>query len=205
LVPYLVWVTFAGYLNYSIWELNKNLSDNVTSCTKEAKRCPDGSYVGRVAPSCQFATCPNISQIDTSNWKSFRDTKTGLSFRYPGELDTTYIHALDWPPAFQILEQPFSCNEAGLETARAGRTEGHVIDGQVYCVTKISEGAAGSIYTQNAYAFPKGNRVVVFNFSLRSVQCANYDDPQKSACQTEQASFDLNNLIHQIATSLILP
>jgi outer membrane protein OmpA-like peptidoglycan-associated protein len=30
----------------------------VTACTKEAKVCPDGSAVGRVAPSCEFAPCP---------------------------------------------------------------------------------------------------------------------------------------------------
>lgn len=28
------------------------------ACTMEAKMCPDGSYVGRVGPSCQFAACP---------------------------------------------------------------------------------------------------------------------------------------------------
>lgn len=27
-------------------------------CTMDAKICPDGSSVGRVAPSCNFAPCP---------------------------------------------------------------------------------------------------------------------------------------------------
>jgi len=27
-------------------------------CTMDAKECPDGSYVGRVGPSCEFAPCP---------------------------------------------------------------------------------------------------------------------------------------------------
>lgn len=27
-------------------------------CTMEAKICPDGSAVGRVAPNCEFAACP---------------------------------------------------------------------------------------------------------------------------------------------------
>lgn len=27
-------------------------------CTMDAKICPDGSYVGRVAPDCEFAPCP---------------------------------------------------------------------------------------------------------------------------------------------------
>lgn len=28
------------------------------ACTDDAKQCPDGSYVNRVAPSCDFAACP---------------------------------------------------------------------------------------------------------------------------------------------------
>lgn len=27
-------------------------------CTMEAKMCPDGSYVGRTGPNCEFAECP---------------------------------------------------------------------------------------------------------------------------------------------------
>jgi hypothetical protein len=27
-------------------------------CTQEAKQCPDGSYVGRTGPKCEFAPCP---------------------------------------------------------------------------------------------------------------------------------------------------
>ncbi|MEQ1558299.1 MAG: hypothetical protein ABL933_05090 [Methyloglobulus sp.] len=26
-------------------------------CTQDVKRCPNGSFVGRIAPSCQFAAC----------------------------------------------------------------------------------------------------------------------------------------------------
>lgn len=27
-------------------------------CTQEAKACPDGSYVGRTGPNCEFSACP---------------------------------------------------------------------------------------------------------------------------------------------------
>lgn len=30
------------------------------ACTMEAKMCPDGSYVGRIGPSCEFAACPAV-------------------------------------------------------------------------------------------------------------------------------------------------
>lgn len=28
------------------------------ACTMDAKQCPDGSYVGRSGPQCEFAPCP---------------------------------------------------------------------------------------------------------------------------------------------------
>jgi hypothetical protein len=31
---------------------------NGIACTMEAMMCPDGSYVGRQGPSCEFAPCP---------------------------------------------------------------------------------------------------------------------------------------------------
>ena len=35
------------------------------ACTMEAKECPDGSYVGRTGPNCEFAACP-ISGEETA-------------------------------------------------------------------------------------------------------------------------------------------
>ena len=28
------------------------------ACTADAKLCPDGSYVGRTGPNCEFSPCP---------------------------------------------------------------------------------------------------------------------------------------------------
>ncbi len=33
-------------------------TDRKIFCTQEAKLCPDGSYVGRTGPKCEFAACP---------------------------------------------------------------------------------------------------------------------------------------------------
>lgn len=35
--------------------------DSQVVCTQDAKQCPDGSYVGRSGPNCEFAACPEIS------------------------------------------------------------------------------------------------------------------------------------------------
>ncbi len=36
------------------------------ACTLEAKLCPDGSYVGRVGPNCEFAACPAATATSTA-------------------------------------------------------------------------------------------------------------------------------------------
>lgn len=36
-----------------------NAEEPVVACAMDAKMCPDGSYVGRVGPRCEFASCPN--------------------------------------------------------------------------------------------------------------------------------------------------
>ena len=35
-------------------------ADNGVACTADAMRCPDGSYVGRTGPNCEFV-CPTIA------------------------------------------------------------------------------------------------------------------------------------------------
>lgn len=61
LIPYILWVSFAVYLNFSIWQLNAAAQPpEPIFCTQDAKLCPDGSYVSRVAPKCDFAPCPKI-------------------------------------------------------------------------------------------------------------------------------------------------
>lgn len=35
------------------------------ACTMDAKACPDGSYVGRTGPNCEFAPCPTVKPVET--------------------------------------------------------------------------------------------------------------------------------------------
>lgn len=41
-------------------EIPDDLPDEPVACTMDAKMCPDGSFVGRVAPNCNFAPCPKV-------------------------------------------------------------------------------------------------------------------------------------------------
>jgi hypothetical protein len=38
------------------------VSGGIKACTMEAKLCPDGSYVGRTGPNCEFSACPGSGE-----------------------------------------------------------------------------------------------------------------------------------------------
>ncbi|MDD4531258.1 MAG: hypothetical protein PHH21_00955 [Candidatus Pacebacteria bacterium] len=48
-------IIVASMSGFLIW---KNLNQRTVMCTQEAKLCPDGSYVGRTGPKCEFKECP---------------------------------------------------------------------------------------------------------------------------------------------------
>lgn len=135
-------------------------------------------------------------------WKTTTNSQ-GITFGYPEQLSTTYISVADWPPIVTVTDGPFSCTEAGEEIARAGKTEKLMIDGREYCVTKVSEGAAGSIYTQYSYITPTGNNNAVnLTFTLRFVRCINYDEAQKLQCEEERMTFDIDSVIDRIVKTI---
>lgn len=57
-------------------------NEGAVACTMDAKLCPDGSSVGRVAPNCEFALCPGEGD-DSLEMQSFTHTTLRFSFEYP--------------------------------------------------------------------------------------------------------------------------
>jgi tryptophan-rich sensory protein len=90
LVPYILWVTFAGYLNFSIWYLSNN-ANSITACTQEAKLCPDGSAVGRTGPNCEFAPCPSVTAGVV-----YANTQYRFSFTLPASWEGYSIVTSTW-------------------------------------------------------------------------------------------------------------
>ncbi len=150
----------------------------------------------------------NASSTATSTmagWIDSTDTARGISFKYPANLGTKYINLIDWPPQVAVINGPLSCTEAGTATSTAGVTKQQTINGRVYCVTTETQGAAGSIYYQYAYAsqMPDG-RVAILTFTAQYPQCVNYPEPKQTECKNEEASFDINPTIDQIFSTLQL-
>jgi len=146
----------------------------------------------------------NTAPITTTEWKTFSDEAMGITFQYPENFFTTYIDATDWPPVANIIDGPLACVDSGEETVQAGKTESKTINQHEYCITKVVEGAAGSTYTQYAYAREIQNKYIFLTFTLRAPQCVNYDDPKKSACIGEEATFDINSIIDGIFETIKL-
>jgi hypothetical protein len=120
---------------------------------------------------------------------------------YTTALDMTYITTPDavWPPAVVRAEKAFECVSGGNEVLENGKTVMKELLGEEYCVTTASEGAAGSVYTTYTYKTAIEKDVTASTeFTLRFVQCDNYDDPQKTDCKKEQLEFNPDNLAYAI-------
>ncbi len=134
-------------------------------------------------------------------------TSQGIEFMYPESLQTTYISAQEWPPRIEEVAHEYSCTE-GTITATDGpltRVERKAINGREYCVGVSSEGAAGSTYRTYEYTTVVDDSTVRLVLTLRFPQCLNYDDPNQSACGTEQERFNLDSIVDRIIETVRLP
>ncbi|MEI6400159.1 MAG: hypothetical protein WCO58_01395 [bacterium] len=118
------------------------------------------------------------------------------------KLSTIYISSPDvWPPKVTTSATPFTCPIGGSEIKVNGMTEQKEINGKIYCVTIESEGAAGSVYTTYTYTTKFEAGVKKLSFILRATQCANYDEPQQSACKAERVAFNPDQIADAIVSA----
>ena len=60
----LIALVFSGWAMFQSWKQSAGIppvGNEPVVPTMDAKLCPDGSYVGRVGPRCEFAPCPTGS------------------------------------------------------------------------------------------------------------------------------------------------
>lgn len=51
-------------------------TSTLIACTMEAKKCPDGSYVSRTGPNCEFAKCPTVNPSPATQCSKDSDCPT---------------------------------------------------------------------------------------------------------------------------------
>jgi putative hemolysin len=54
---------FTCLLLFGCTTLPSSDTNTPVACTMDAKICPDGSAVGRIAPNCDFAPCPDTNRV----------------------------------------------------------------------------------------------------------------------------------------------
>lgn len=127
-------------------------------------------------------------------WVYSEPNAQGVQFQYPQTLSTSYISvtAEGWPPAVVLEGGDYSCAEQDIR----------MVGDREYCAVEASEGAAGSVFRTFEYITEQGDFVARVKFTLQFPQCGNYGEDEQSACETEQATFDINGLADRITSSI---
>lgn len=152
-----------------------------------------------------YNTRPSDSTDTTilkEGWSVLNDVTNNITFQYPKSISAKYTTLADWPPKVQVVNSSFVCDPSGEENSRAGKTEQVTSGMNRYCVTKVVEGAAGSVYTQYAFAKEVDGKTVILTFSTKSTQCGNYDEIKKQECEMERNSFNINSTLEEIFDTL---
>jgi hypothetical protein len=143
-----------------------------------------------------------VPATGTQGWVAA--TSTGLSYRYPESLGTSYISPVAWPPLVERVVNEYACmtGEAPVD-GPVSTVEERVINGRTYCVSTSKEGAAGSAYVTYEYATELGTMNVRLSFRLRYPQCANYNEPEQSACRAGQEAVNVDQLADGIVSTIV--
>jgi hypothetical protein len=161
----------------------------------EAVRRPIMLVVEKVSNDWRISAVDLGAYPGDGEWKLSEPNAQGVQFMYPETLPTTFISIASpegWPPAVVLDAGDYSCAEE----------QQRMIEDREYCVVETLEGAAGTTYRTYEYITAQGDFVARAKFTLRFPQCANYNEPQASACRAEQESFDVNGLADRITSSI---
>lgn len=210
IIFYLVSIVIVLSIGFVLSKENKK-TEEMVACTQDAMQCPDGSYVGRMAPSCEFAACTEkpvaTSSEAASPLKTFFDAEKKVGFEYLdnfyiGNTLNKYVLPVQWPPELNIVKGVYSCKRGGSAILPEGKTEAKIINGKNYCITTQIEGAAGSVYTTYVYKSVVEKKVVTLTFIVRVPECSNYDEVEKLVCEEEKKIFELDKKIDNIFQSI---
>ncbi len=105
-------------------------------------------------------------------------------------------------PGLSVVNGEIDCQET-IPNPSVGTLTSSVItskkeiNGKKYCVMYSIEGAAGSVFTQNAYTTVIEDDVYLINFVARYNNCGNYPEEELVKCATEREKFNLDLLVDE--------
>ncbi len=180
------------------------------ACTQEAMLCPDGSYVSRTGPNCEFSPCPD----QTADWKTYANNDYGFEFKYPqtwelhSDVSSSATHlTVDFAKFASLVDNKETCVNGVC--SRKGPKEDQLIINQASVGDKIktSSGLPGKVvsigdikgfrylgYNPQAKAYSTG--VVVFNSQVDRIELsmliAAADETQ---AENDKLNKDFNQII----------
>lgn len=108
-------VGIGGFLYRNMLERNSVPQPEVTACTADAKICPDGSSVGRIAPLCEFAACPGegsgVAAVGITLTPPAGYVENPGALGNDETLIAAYERATDAPPPHAITVRRFTIPE----------------------------------------------------------------------------------------------
>lgn len=190
-------------------ENQQNKEQNQVACTQEAKQCPDGSFVSRTGPNCEFAECKDETLNPVLNgiegWKIYTGADNLFEFKYPedfwGEQDLK-IYQKDCnyenfsgncPEAKNIISQELK-NQGITDFAKNISFLKVNFSNNLFCLYSYKEGAAGTTYESSFYAIAKNKKCVIINFVTPYPNCQNYLPLEQGNTEQEK---NYNNCLKQ--------
>ncbi len=192
IVSALVILGIASYFAYQNY-LSDNANNNQTACTQDAQLCPDGSYVTRTGPNCDFTQCPNSSSGQTAGWNNLTNNASGFSMQYPnnffdtGHTPTISVGDCDYqvfPNQCPAIDSIVTDNPAGNFTNSQKGI--FMVNSYNYCEYEIGDAAMGHQYYYDYYATVKNNKCLVVGLVSSSSTCENYLPLEQGNAQQSQ-------------------
>lgn len=156
----------------------------------------------------QYSRFYSIWTITKEQKKKEVDNFNQDKYKQPETLKANYISFQDYSfsifevdkykgTEFSVENREINCNITNQASSLPLRISKSEINGQKYCIGAFSEGAAGSVYTEYAYATVIKDNVYLILFTARYPNCSNYPNQQKMECETERVDFNLDDIIDQ--------
>lgn len=166
-VVLLVLVGIAGFFYRNALEV----SGPVTACPLDAKLCPDGSSVGRVLPTCDFAACPvaegKVSYVMPAGYSEGVAVEGALDVFVKPSLSTTPQHTItvreymipEGQTANDVIIANTRFSPSDMQAESMDQFEPVTINGKTYQSVVIERFEA---IVHSAYFLPLEGRVLKF-------------------------------------------
>ena len=178
---------------YIVYQQPKTQNEqNQVACPQDAKLCPDGSYVARLGPKCEFEVCPAII---APVWKTYTNSQYNFSFQYPDKFDTQFTSFQEVPAVF--IDKPGSdtISKDGCwisDDNESTNTEIAIINDMRFCLSEYEGVGAGQLYKSYYYTTFKDTDFFTIVFLVHTSNgCGAYADSlQFQQCQDFMEDYD---------------